>query len=178
MLITFPNFSENFILETDASGSGLVAVLAYEQKAGIVKPICYASRTHEKNYRVSDLEALAVVWAIRHFCVYLYGHKCKVFTDHEALLSLLNTPHPSGKLARWGLALQELDLMIHYRPGKLNQSVDCLSQCLQSNCTHEDPLREHPTQLWSLSTGLSKQGQHTISGNACGFNARYTTRWF
>ena len=28
--------------------------------------------------------------------------------DHEALKSLLNTPHPSGKLAHWGLATQEL----------------------------------------------------------------------
>ena len=55
------------------------------------------------------MEALAVVWAVKHCHVYLYRHKCDVYTDHEALLSLLNTPHPSGKLARWGLALQELD---------------------------------------------------------------------
>ena len=41
----------------------------------------------------------------------------------------MNNPHPSGKLARWGLALQELDLTIHYRPGKLNQSADGLSRC-------------------------------------------------
>ena len=40
--------------------------------------------------------------------------------DHEALVSLMNNPHPLGKLARWGLALQELDLTIHYRPGKLS----------------------------------------------------------
>ena len=96
------------------------------------KPLCFASRTlqtHEKNYGVSELEALAVVWAVKHFRVYLYGHKCEVYTDHEALLSLLNTPHPSGKLAHWGLALQELNLSIHYRPGKLNQSADSLSRC-------------------------------------------------
>ena len=37
--------------------------------------------------------------------------------DHEALKSLLNIPHFSGKLARWGLAIQELDLEICYRPG-------------------------------------------------------------
>jgi len=44
-------------------------------------------------------------------------------------LLLLNTPHPSGKLARWGLALQELDLSIQYRPGKLNQLADSLFRC-------------------------------------------------
>ena len=74
------------------------------------------------------MEALAVVWAVKHFRVYLYGHTCEVYTDHEALLSLLNTPHPSGKLAQWGLALQELNLNIHYRPGRLNKSADNLSR--------------------------------------------------
>ena len=62
------------------------------------------------------------------FRSYLYGHRCDVYTDHEALRSLLNTPHPSGKLARWGLAIQELDLQIHYRPGKRNANADALSR--------------------------------------------------
>jgi len=70
-----------------------------------------------------------VVWAVKHFHVYLYGQKCEVYMDHETLLSLLNTPHPSGKLAHWGLALQKLDLSIHYQPGKLNQLADSLSRC-------------------------------------------------
>jgi len=42
---------------------------------------------------------LAVVWATKHFRTYLYGHPCDVFTDHEALQALLNSPHSSGKLA-------------------------------------------------------------------------------
>ena len=65
---------------------------------------------------------------MKHFRTYHYGHKCDVYTDHEALKTLLNTPHPSGKLARWGLALQELDLTIHYRPGKKNTNADALSR--------------------------------------------------
>ena len=93
--------------------------------------MAYASRTlqpHEQNYGVTELEALGVVWAVRHFRHYLYGHHCDVFTDHEALKSLLNTPHPSGKLARWGLSLQEVDLSIFYRPGKKNVLADALSR--------------------------------------------------
>ena len=65
------------------------------------------------------------------FRVYLYGHVCDVcdvYTDHEALQTLLNTPHPSGKLACRGLALQELNLWIHYRPGRKNQNADALSR--------------------------------------------------
>ena len=130
-VLSFPQFSQDFRLETDASGEGLGAVLSQEQEDGSIRPIAYASRTlqpHESNYGVTELEALAVVWAVRHFRQYLYGHTCHVYTDHEALKSLLNTPHPSGKLARWGLTLQELDLTIHYCPGKKNTKADALSR--------------------------------------------------
>ena len=82
-------------------------MLAQKQEDGSTRPIAYASRTlepSEKNYGVTEVEALAVVWAVnRH---YLYGHCCHVYTDHETLKSLMNTPHPSGRLAQWGLALQ------------------------------------------------------------------------
>ena len=130
-LLVYPDFTKDFVLETDASGSGLGAVLAQEQENGLIAPIAFASRTlqkHEQNYGVTELEALGAVWAIKHFRPYLYGHTCNLYTDHEALKSLLNTPHPSGKLARWGLAIQELDLHIHYRPGRLNQAADALSR--------------------------------------------------
>ena len=83
----------------------------------MITPIAFASRTlqkHEQHYGVTELEALREVWATKHFRPYLYGHTCNLYTDHEALNSLLNTPHPSGKMARWGLAVQELDLHIHY----------------------------------------------------------------
>ena len=38
------------------------------------------------------------------------------------------TLHPSPKLARWGLALQELDLQIQHQPGKHNANADALSR--------------------------------------------------
>ena len=107
------------------------AVLAQKQDDGLVRPIAFASRSlqsHERNYGVMELEVLGVVWAVKHFRHYLYGQSCDVYTDHEALKSLLNTPQPSGKLARWGMALQEVDLTIHYRPGKKNANADVLSR--------------------------------------------------
>ena len=130
-LLSFPDFSRDFLLETDASGEGLGAVLVQRSESGAVHPIAYASRTlqpSERNYGVTELETLGVVWAVKHFHPYIYGHRCEVFTDHEALKSLLHTPHPSGKLARWGLALQELDLEIRYRPLRKNGNADDLSR--------------------------------------------------
>ena len=90
-------------MKTDASIAGLGAVLAQEQENKLVASIAFASRTlqkHEKNYCATELEALAVVWGIKHFRPYLYGNTCDVYTDHEALAQ-----YP-GKLARWGLAIQ------------------------------------------------------------------------
>ena len=127
-VLAYPRFDIGFLL---ASGVGLGAILAQKHEDEMIRPVVYASRTlqsHERNYGVTELEALGVVWAVRHFRHYIYGHRCDVFTDHEALKALLNTPHPSGKLARWGLSLQELDLHIHYRPGPKNANADALSR--------------------------------------------------
>jgi len=104
-----------------------------DQKSGHVASIAFASKTLQKlerAYGVTELEALGVEWAVKHFHPYLYGHTCNVYTAHEAFKVLLNTPHPSGKLARWGLAIQELDLRIHYCPGRTNKVVDTLSRQL------------------------------------------------
>ena len=81
-VLAFPNFQTPFIVETDASGAGLGAVLAQKQKDGSVRPVAYASRSlqqHEKNYGTTELEGLGVVWAAKHFRPYLYGHSCVVY---------------------------------------------------------------------------------------------------
>ena len=104
-VLRFPDLGRPYILETDASAKGLGAQRGEDGK---IHPIAYASRTTqgaERNYGSSELEALAVVWATRHFRHYLYGTRCTVLMDNAALKSLLATPHPSGCLARWGFGL-------------------------------------------------------------------------
>ncbi len=130
----YPKFgaSQSFVLETDASTVGLGAVLSQEQDDGTIHPVAYASRSvdkHERNYGISELETLGLVWALRYFRHYLLGHPCLVYTDHAACLSILNTAKPSGKLARWALTVQEMDVTIRHKSGKRNSNADALSRC-------------------------------------------------
>ena len=90
-----------------------------------VHPVAYASRTvqgAERHYASTQLEALAVIWAVR-----LYGDLCTILTDNQALKSLLK---PSSKLARWGMSLQELDVTIEHRAGQSNGNADTLPEPL------------------------------------------------
>ena len=118
-VLAYPQFQSEhpFILETDASTEGLGAVLTQQQSDGKVHPIAYASRSlnpHERNYGITELETLGLVWAVKTFRAYLLGHHCVVYTDHSACTSLLNAKHPSPKLARWAMAIQEMDLDIRH----------------------------------------------------------------
>ena len=101
---------------------------------------------------------------MKHFRHYLYGHHCHVFTDHEPLRSLLNTPHPSGKLACWGLALQEVDIVIHYHPGKSNVSADSLSRYPVAQSSKYDVCAENPPVAAIVSKeGIDKEWESSSS---------------
>ena len=129
-VLAYPDFNRMFLLHTDASGLGLGAVLEQEPDGGgLPHPVAYVSQSlfkQEQKYGITELEALGVVWAVRHFRAYILGNECRVYTDHTPVRSLLNTRHPSGKLARWSESIAELDLEILYKPGRKNANAYAL----------------------------------------------------
>ena len=93
-VLAYPQFDRSFVLETDASGAGLGAVLSQVQDDGKPRahPIAFASRAVspcEKNYSITELETLAVVLSVSHCRSYLHAQEVTVYTDHSAVSSVL-----------------------------------------------------------------------------------------
>ncbi len=108
-VLVFPDFNEPFILCTDASTAGIGAVLMQTDEADKRHVVAFASRVlspAEKNYSVTHLEVLAVVWALQHFRDIIMGYKITVYTDHAAITDIFKGKNLSGRLARWYLTIQ------------------------------------------------------------------------
>ena len=142
-VMAYPLNEGLFVLDTDASGTAIGAVLSQIQ-GGQEKVVAYASRTlnkSEKNYCVTDKELLAVKHFIEYFYQYLMGRHFRVRTDHQALRWLFSFREPRGKIARWLELLSVYDFEIEYRKGTKNGNADALSRCenpRECQCDFED----------------------------------------
>ncbi|KAL7725192.1 hypothetical protein ACLKA6_017348 [Drosophila palustris] len=125
-VLACPDFSEKFVLQTDASDCGLGAVLT-QLHQGAERVIAYVSRRLVKA-EATEKECLAIVWAIRKLRCYLEGYRFDVVTDHLALKWLNSIDNPTGRIARWALELKQYQFDIHYRRGKQNVVADALSR--------------------------------------------------
>ncbi|CAH0556831.1 unnamed protein product [Brassicogethes aeneus] len=133
-ILTCPDFERPFILQTDASGYGIGAVLSQEFPEG-ERVICFLSRSltsQERKYSTTERECLAVIWAIESLRHYLEGFHFKVITDHYSLLWLQHMKDPQGRLARWILRLQPYDFEMIHRKGKDNVVPDMLSRSVDA----------------------------------------------
>jgi hypothetical protein len=101
-VLAYPDFSQRFILTTDASKIAVAAVLSQTQN-GMERPVAYASRQlnrAERNYSASEGEMLALVWAAKYFRCYLYGRRFVIRRDHAALTykKIRGTECPSNEM--------------------------------------------------------------------------------
>lgn len=129
-VLAYPRWNLPFILQCDASDTGLGVVLTqiYEDKE---HPIAYYSRkfsTAETKYAIMERECLAIVDGIKHFRAYLYGYRFLVVTDHKPLEHMDTFKAHNGRVARWRMSLSDYNYDVVARPGHLNGNADALSR--------------------------------------------------
>ena len=132
-VLAYADYRLPFKLHTDASRSGLGAVL-YQQQDSRDRVVAYASRSlkpAEKNYPAHKLEFLALKWAVTDkFHDYLYGTRFEVMTDNNPLTYVLTSAKLDATGQRWIASLSNYNFSLTYRSGTQNADADGLSRVI------------------------------------------------
>uniref|UniRef100_A0A8C5MI68 Gypsy retrotransposon integrase-like protein 1 n=1 Tax=Leptobrachium leishanense TaxID=445787 RepID=A0A8C5MI68_9ANUR len=133
-ILNHPDPTKPFILEVDASESGVGAVLS--QRAAEDQPLLPCGFFSKKlsptetRYDIGDRELLAIILALKEWRHLLEGSICtfSILTDHKNLTYLSEARRLNPRQARWALFLTRFDFVISYRPGSKNVKADALSR--------------------------------------------------
>jgi hypothetical protein len=128
---------EGWVLDTDASGYALGAVLSQVQ-GGQERVIKYASKTlspEQRRYCTTKRELLGATWALRSFRYYLQGRHCLLRTDHASVRwwRTMEVGMPDVIL-RWLQYISTFDIEVEYRPGTHHWNADGLSRPPPVDC--------------------------------------------
>ena len=136
-ILAFLDFDKPFLLEMDASGRGLGAVLSQKQADGPYHPIAYASRVMnetEQRYHSNKQEFFALKWVVtEQFHEYLspYGKNRNEFvvrTDNNPLTYIFSSANLDAAGQRWVARLTSYNFSLEYQKGKDNTVANFLSQ--------------------------------------------------
>ena len=150
-VLTVPCVGDAFSLHTDASGRGIGATLNV-LRDGVEVPVAFFSKQlqgAQKFYSATELEGLAIFKAIFRFSHFLWGQKFVVWTDHKALVSLMDSRILNKRLTGWVIKLMDFDFTVRYKPGRLNCDADGLSR----QAWEEEIEESHPRTVDSLELG-------------------------
>lgn len=126
LVLTLPDFTKEFIIETDASDVPIGAVLSQSGHpiAFFNKKIC----PRMKAVSVYVREIFAITKSVKKWRQYLIGQKFIIYTDQRSLHNLLLQKIQTPEQQKWTSKLQGFNFDIFYKPGSSNQVADALSR--------------------------------------------------
>lgn len=142
-VLTLPDFNKTFVVETDASNTGIGAVLMQDNH-----PICYISRAlgpRHQSLSVYEKELMAMVHAVQSWNAYLAHKKFIIRTDQKSLKYMVEQKATTPFQHMWLSKLMGYDFEIQYKQSKDNVAADALS-------------RVSGSQLLSITLSQAHQG--------------------
>lgn len=125
-VLALPDFSKSFTIETDASATGIGAVLIQDGH-----PIAYLSKAlGQKSQALCtyEKECLAMILAVTKWKPYLQHMEFHIMTDQRSLIHLGEQQIHEGLQQKAFIKLLGLQYKLIYKRGLENKAADALSR--------------------------------------------------
>lgn len=125
-VLALPDFSTPFMIETDASDTGIGAVLMQRGH-----PLAFLSKTlgpKSRGLSTYEKEYMAILTAVQQWRPYLQQSEFVILTDHKSLSQLNEQRLHTSWQHKVFTKLLGLQYTIHYRKGTENKVADALSR--------------------------------------------------
>ncbi|XP_061361231.1 uncharacterized protein LOC133305112 [Gastrolobium bilobum] len=130
-ILVLPNFNIPFVLETDASGTGIGAVLLQEGRAVAYYSSKLSKRMQQQSTYIREM--FAITSAVAKWRQYLLGSQFIIRTDHKSLHNLMSQTIQTPEQQQFLAKLLGYNYTITFKSGKSNAAADGLSRTLQGD---------------------------------------------
>ena len=139
-LLCFPDFNKPFYIATDASCLGIGGVLYQPNtpdqdiNSNNIIAICSKKLNDtQRRYSTYKKELYAIVYCLRQFHAYIWGHhKVVIITDHMPLTYILTSATLAHALQQWLDVILDYHFTIKHRPGIFHVLPDALSRMYEA----------------------------------------------
>ena len=132
-VLCHPDETAPFLVECDASNYAIGAVLSQKQDDGKWHPCAFLSKSldeTQRNWKVHDKELYAIVYSLKEWRHHIIQspHTTEVLSDHANLQYFRSAQDLDPKQKRWAIKMEEYNIQLRHRPGKLSGKPDALSR--------------------------------------------------